>query len=155
MYNENQLSKGHYNDVARVVSVNGEERNVRIRYATCQGVLMCDQEGCTCSASKNAKKCPVHPSSTLRACPVYVVYVYPVNYQDNHERWIAGITKDVHCNASSSNLHNHSLPPAHKIPSILQVAVKQAVRSNPGLTPNQMDLGESWHTCCIDLWSLL
>ncbi len=62
LYNENQLSKGHYNDVSRVVTVNGEERNVRIRYATCQGVLMCDEEGCTFTASKSAKKCSVHPS---------------------------------------------------------------------------------------------
>lgn len=145
LYTENQLSKGHYNDIARVVPVNGEEQNVHIRYAACQGVLTCDEEGCSFTASKNAKKCSIHPSSTLTAsgsCPVYVVYVYPADYQHNHERWIAGVTKDYHFSTSTSNLHNHTLPPAHKMPSIVEKAVNQAVRNNPGLTPSQMDLGK-------------
>ncbi len=144
LYNENQLSKGHYNDNARSVTIDGEERKVHIRYAACQGVLECNEKGCTFTGSKRAKKCPKHPSASLvstSACPVYVAYVYPADGQNNHERWITGITKDKKANASSSNLHNHALPIASKVPTIVQDAVKQAVHSNPGVTPSQMNLG--------------
>lgn len=141
LYNQNQLSKGHYNQ--RAVTIDGEERNLRIRYAACQGVLQCGEDECTFSASKRAKKCPKHPSAPLTpsgACPVYVVYVYPTD-ESNYERWITGVTKDKRANVSSGNLHNHPLPAPSKVPTIVQDAVKQAVQSNPGLTASQMDLG--------------
>ena len=144
LYNENQLSKGHYNDNPRSVTIDGKERKVRIRYAACQGVLQCSQKGCTYTASKRAKQCPKHPSVSLVStsdCPVYVVYVYPADEQNNYERWITGVTKDKKTNMSSFNLHNHALPVASKVPTIVQDAVKQAVHSNPGLTSSQMDLG--------------
>ena len=45
LYSENQLSKGHYNDNAREVEIDGKRQQVRIRYAKCQGVLRCDFSG--------------------------------------------------------------------------------------------------------------
>ena len=74
-------------------------------------------------------------------CPVYVVYVYPVDYENNPERWIAGLTKDIVSNSTLSNLHNHPLPKPSKIPTVIKNAVKEAVQSNPGLTPSQVNLG--------------
>ena len=145
LYNENQLSKGHYNDNARTVIIDGEKRNVRIRYAACQGVLQCTEKECSFAGSKRAKKCPKHPTATLestRHCPVYIVYVYPTDYENNHECWITGVTKEESSNISTSNLHNHVLPQANKVPTTVENAVKEAVRSNPGLTPSQMSLGK-------------
>ena len=81
----------------------------------------CIQEG---------KKCPKHPSVSLVStsdCPVYVVYVYPADEQNKYERWITGVTKDKKTNMSSSNFHNHALPVASKVLTIVQDAVKQAV----------------------------
>lgn len=124
LYNENQLSKGHYNDNERSVIVDGIERKVRIRYATCQGVLHCSEEGCSFTASKRAKKCSKHPAASLSstgACPVYIVYVYPVNYENDHERWITGVTKEKTTNLSSFNLHNHPLPIASKVPALCRM----------------------------------
>ena len=144
LYNENQLSKGHYNDNVREVVVDGNKQNVHIRYAACQGVLKCDTPNCTFASSKKAKKCPTHPMSQLTSsgkCPVYVVYVYPTNYQENHERWFTGITKDQVYNLSQSNLHNHALPKPSKVPMVVKTAVKEAVQCNPALTPSQVNLG--------------
>lgn len=84
LYNENHLSKGHYNDKARSVMINGEKQNIHIRYAACQGVHRCSEKGCSFTGSKKAKKCPKHPLVPLEsssACPVYIVYVYPTNYE--------------------------------------------------------------------------
>ena len=95
LYNENQLSKAHYNDNKRTVTINGKTSNVHIRYAQCRGVLKCTNTSCSFAASMNTKKCPLHPTAQLipsGQCPVYVVYVYPVNYKENHERWVAGLT---------------------------------------------------------------
>ena len=142
LYNENQLSKGHYNDNARPVIIEGEKRSVHVRYAACQGVLQCTEKGCSFAGSKRAKKCPKHPSARLEstsACPVYIVYVYPTDYENNHERWITGVTKEEYSNITNSNLHNHVLPQANKMPTIVEKAVKEAVRSNP---PSQMSLGK-------------
>ena len=78
LYTETQLSKGHYNDNERDVLVNGKGTRLRIRYATCKGVLKCPEKGCTFAASRNAKKCSTHPAAHLAPsgpCPVYVVYV--------------------------------------------------------------------------------
>lgn len=144
LYDENQLSKGHYNDNPREVVVNGEKRHVRIRYAACQGVQKCSFPSCIFVSSNRAKKCPKHPSAQLEAtgsCPVYVVYIYPTNYHENHERWLAGITKDCLFNATANNLHNHPLPQANKVPSILVSTITAAVRCNPGLTPSQINIG--------------
>ena len=38
LYNENQLSKGHYNDNVREIVVDGNKKSVRIRYAACSSV---------------------------------------------------------------------------------------------------------------------
>ena len=145
MYNESQLSKGHYNDNTREVSIDGKKREIRIRYAACTGSMKCTVKECLFNGSKAAKKCPNHPSTELIStgnCPVYVVYVYPKNLEDEHDRWITGITKDELINVSSSCLHNHSLPKANKVPTVVQDAVKEAVRNNPGLTPSMINLGK-------------
>ena len=72
-------------------------------------------------------------------CSVYVVYVYPTNYHENHERWLTGITKDQVYNSSQSNLHNHGLPKPNKVPMVVKTAVKKAVQCNPALTPSQVN----------------
>ena len=74
-------------------------------------------------------------------CPVYVVYVYPTNYQENPGRWLTGITKDRVYTSSQSNLHNHALPKPNKVPMVMKTAVKEAVQCNPALTPSQVNLG--------------
>ena len=145
LYNENQLSKGHYNDNVREVNIDGEKREVRIRYAACKGVLKCSVTSCTFAGSKTTKKCPSHPGAEMvssGSCPVYVVYVYPTNHAEYSERWLTGITKDRAINVSSSNLHNHPLPKPSRVPSLVHESVKQAVRCNPSITPSQLNLGK-------------
>jgi hypothetical protein len=144
LYNENQLSKGNYNDNLREVSINGEKQNVRIRYAACKGVLECSVDSCNFSGSKAAKKYPNHPTAEMipsGSCPVYVVYVYPQNHVKNGERWITGITKDGIFNTTRNSLHNHPLPKPSKVPDIVHESVKDAVRCNPSITPGQLNLG--------------
>ena len=145
LYEENQLSKGHYNDNVRKVNIDGRNREVHVRYAVCKGVMKCSVASCKFTGSKTAKKCPIHPSTKLVSsgnCPVYVVYIYPNDCTEN-ERWITGITKDGLFNSSTSNLHNHPLPKPSKIPAIVHDTVKQVVQCNPGITPSQLNLGLS------------
>lgn len=59
LYTENQISKGHYNDNERKVVVDGESTTVRIRYATCKGVMKCPQQNCTFAASKMQKNAQI------------------------------------------------------------------------------------------------
>lgn len=151
LYTENQLSKGHYNDNIRQVNIDGQDRELHIRYAACKGVLKCGVSGCTFVGSKTSKKCPTHPTAKLASsgnCPVYVVYAYPSNPTEDGERWITGITKDSLANKSSTNLHNHPLPTPSKVPEIVSLSVKQAVQNNPGITPSQLNIGE-YNYCII------
>ena len=89
---------------------------------------------------KNAPLILIHVTPSGK-CPVYVVYVYPTNYQENHERWLMSITKDRMYNLSQSNLHNHALPQPNKVSTFVKTAVKAAVQCNPALTPGQVNLG--------------
>ena len=153
LYTETQLSKGHYNDNEREVLIDGKGTKLRIRYASCKGVLKCPEIGCTFAASRNAKKCSTHPAANLAPsgpCPVYVVYVYPPDCDKNNERWIGGLTKDKVANSTQTNLHNHPLPMPHKVPSVVQEAIKTAVESNPALTPSQINLGKFQPQYCYD-----
>ena len=145
LYNENQLSKGHYNDNVREMNIAGKKRRVRIRYAACTGSKMCSEKDCQFAGSKVTKKCPTHPSAELVStdnCPVYVVYVYPETLDIEHDRWLTGITTDDHFNYRCSNLHNHIVPKPCKVPGVVQNAVKQAIHCNPGLTPSMINLGK-------------
>ena len=107
LYNENQLSKGHYNDNVREGYITGQE--VHIHYGACKGVLKCSVTGCIFAGSKTTKKCPSHPEAEIISsgtCPVYMMYVYPNNYTQNGERWLTGIMKDRFLNKSRNNIHN-------------------------------------------------
>ena len=152
LYNENQLSRGHYNDNVCDVDIDGQKQQVHIRYAACKGVLKCSMVGCTFTGSQTTKKCPNHPEAEMKpsgSCPVYIVYVYPKDYTENSERWVTGITKDRLLNKTSNNLHNHPLPQPSKVPTLVKESVTQAVRSNPTLTPSQLNLGKYYNCLAI------
>ena len=74
-----------------------------------------------------------------------------------HERWVTGITKDDHVNYHCSNLHNHTIPKPCKVPSVVQNAIKQAVHSNPGLTPSMISPWQFLllHILTVYEWSIV
>ena len=145
LWNDIQMSKGVLNkDRLIEVEIGDEKEKVYYRSAPCLGVKTCPEFGCDYVAPIREKRnCKNHPQHKLQRCntdcPVEFVYIYPTECEGDHRRWIGGIVRNQR--KHSSNLHSHPLHGGFKICSLVQEKVRNAIQSNPSLTPTDISLG--------------
>ena len=108
------------------------------RIAPCRGVKLCGmhEQGCDyVTSTRENRPCPNHPSVPLVGsgdCPVEFVHIKPKDPNDNR-RWQTGFVRGGIDMMKASNLHNHKLPPATRIPTKVQNDIKDAVKEDPHL----------------------
>ena len=69
-------------------------------------------------SSERKRPCKDHPSNKLvksEGCPVEFAYLYPPEYENDGQRWVAGFVRTQH--EESENLHKHNMHGASKVAS--------------------------------------
>jgi len=117
LYDGNQLSKGHYNDDVWEVVVDGNKQNVHIRSlcSISRYAIVSVTTPIAPLQTQKSQKCPNHSTSQLTPngkCPVYVVYVYPTNYQEKPQEVVDGHCKRQ-CTSQSVAELCHSQTKSH------------------------------------------
>ena len=115
--------------------------------APCNGVKVCPEKGCHHVASvRELRRCKDHPTKPLRKtndterCPVQFGYVYPVDHQGDHRRWILGFVRQA--KGPLTNLHNHPVhSPSHPLSKTVE-DISNAAKANVTLKPSDISRGK-------------
>ena len=135
-WDDNQLTKRHTNSMVCQMMVNGKQTEVTFKRAPCEGVKMCEHDGCGYTVSNRQKKnkCQDHEETdklkNTGPCPAQLIYIYP-KYDDGR-RWI-GIVPGLK--------HNHAKPAPHAISQELKEKIKQALKIDSTLTTKDLGYG--------------
>lgn len=145
MYYDIQLGKGKPRNPQTVTVTTSEDKDgqqetlqVEYKIAPCKGIKLCgrNEEGCDyVTSTREHRPCLSHPSVPLVACgscPVEFVYIRPTDKNDNR-RWQTGFLRGGMDMMQAQNLHSHQLPPATRIPTKVQVDIKEAVKEDAHL----------------------
>ena len=136
MWEDNQLTKRHTNSKACQMVINGENNEVILRRAPCEGVKVCEQDGCGYTVSKRQKKnkCQhhgdTHKLKETGPCPAHLIYIWPSN--DDGWRWI-GVVPGLK--------HNQSKPAPHVITQETKQKIKSALAADSTLTMKDLQKG--------------
>ena len=116
--------------------INGQNTEVILRRAPCEGVKVCEQDGCGYTVSKRQKKnkCQhhgdTHKLKSTGSCPAQLIYIWPSN--DDGRRWI-GVVPGLK--------HNHSKPAPHIISQETKQKIKSALAADNTLTTKDLQKG--------------
>ena len=136
MWEDNQLMKRHTNNKVCQVVINGKNTEVNLRRAPCEGVKLCEKDGCNYTVSNRQKKnkCQDHEDThklkRSGPCPAQLIYIWPT--EDDGHRWI-GIVPGIK--------HNHSKPAPHTISQETKQKIITALKSDSTLTTKDLQKG--------------
>ena len=143
LFSDIQLGKGKPRNARKVTfDVDGTQEELWYRIAPCAGAKVCTS-GCSFVASTRELKCPLHTNQPLCKvggdCGVEFVYVWPDD-SDDKRRWLSGLSRtgDLH----ASNLHNHPLHGASKIPSKVIHDICEKVAADPTIKTHDIITGK-------------
>lgn len=136
MWDDNQLTKRHTSNKVCQMVINGENTEVNLRRAPCEGVKVCEHDDCNYTVSNRQKKnkCQdhgeTHKLKSSGPCPAQLIYIWPS--KDDGRRWI-GIVPGLK--------HNHSKPAPHSISQETKQKIKTALTSDSTLTTKDLQKG--------------
>ena len=143
LFSDIQLRKGKPRNARKVTfDVNGTQEEMWYRIAPCAGAKICTAD-CSFVTSTRELKCPLHPNQPLcnvgGDCSVEFVYVWPDDHDDKRH-WLSGLSRtgDLH----ASNLHNHPLHGASKIPSKVIHDIREKVAADPTIKTHDIITGK-------------
>lgn len=147
IWDDIQLSKGTWRDRDIKLAIESEEKvDVVYRYAPCNGVKVCPEEGCGYVTSVSSRRpCSKHSekklvkSSSKSRCPVEFAYIYPKNFTTDNRRWICGFVH--HQKEAVSNIHSHPIHGSSRMCSKVKECIANAAAINPGITPTELYKG--------------
>jgi len=151
LWHDIQLSKGKINwdyTFSLIVDPSKGLEELVYRSAPCNGVKLCSASGCKFVVPiSHHRRCELHPTAPLLKsneahdpCPVQFAYVFPVNVESDHRRWVFGFVrqqKSVAC-----NLHNHPIPGPSKMACMVKATIQQSACVNPQLKPSHIAQGK-------------
>ena len=147
LWSDIQLPKGKVNNYKTSITIDGKDEQVFYKSAPCNGVKVCSEKGCHYVAPirelrrcKNHSSKPLQKTNDMERCPVQFGYIYPVDHQRDHHRWILGFVRQS--KGPSSNLHNHLIhSSSHPLSKTVEDIHKPAM-ANMTLKPSDVSRGK-------------
>ena len=138
MWADNQLSKRHTTTKRCQINIEGNNTDITLRRAPCEGIKVCSFPDCTYAVSNRQRKnkCKSHSKThklkTTGPCPAQLIYAWPTN--DDGRRWM-GIVPGPDLK------HNHSKPAPHRISQEVKCKIGNALKNDTSLTTKDLQKG--------------